>query len=537
MEPPRRLRDALAGSPHRTGGRNAVALAAGIIAVLGSWPGARAETPPPRDILLILTDDHRYDALGFQGHPFLETPHLDRLAASGAHFENAFVTTSLCSPSRASILTGRYAHNHDVVDNYHPVREDLHFFPQTLQANGYETAFVGKWHMGDTDEPQRGFDHWVSFRGQGVYWPHEEGLEVEGRYVPQAHRTGFNVNGKRVPQEGYITDELTDYALEWLGDREAQGGERPFFLYLSHKAVHADFLPPNRHAFRYEDEAFPKPKTWATHPDEFHGVPRWVKNQRNSRHGVEFAYYMDLDLANYYRRYCETILAVDESLGRVLDWLEANDRLESTLVLYLGDNGFLFGEHGLIDKRCAYEESIRIPMILHCPELVQAGTRVPEMVANIDVGPTLLEAAGAEVPAFMDGRSFLPLARGESIPWRDLLLYEYFWERNYPQTPTTHAVRGSRYKYIRYHGVWDTDELYDLQEDPRETTNLIHHPDHAERVADLNRRLFGLLRETGGTDLRLLEDRGTKFLHRKEGGTRSAPFPEWFYREPGTTGK
>ena len=178
-----------------------------------------AETRP--NILLVLTDDHRWDALGSKGHPFLKTPNLDRLVEEGVDFENAFVTTSLCSPSRASILTGRYAHNHGVVDNYHAVRDDLVFFPQLLQKAGYETAFVGKWHMGDTDEKQRGFDHWVSFKGQGVYWPFDEGLKVKGRYVPQANRTGFNVNGKRIPQKGYLTDEITDYAMRWLQPRMA----------------------------------------------------------------------------------------------------------------------------------------------------------------------------------------------------------------------------------------------------------------------------------------------------------------------------
>ncbi len=488
----------------------------------------------PRNIILILTDDHRYDALSFMGHPFLETPNLDRLAKDGAHFQNAFVTTSLCSPSRASILTGLYAHNHRVVDNYNPVDENLLFFPQLLQKADYETGFIGKWHMGDEERPQRGFDHWVSFKGQGIYWPHEEGLKVKGRYVPQAYRSGINVNGKNVDQKGYITDELTDYAVDWLESLEK---DQPYFLYLSHKAVHADFLPPNRFAYRYEDEEFPLPKTWADDPDAFRDVPMWVKNQRNSRHGVEFAYYTDLDLENYYKRYCETVLAVDESTGRLLDLLEKRGELESTLVIYLGDNGFLFGEHGLIDKRCAYEESVRIPMMMHCPEIIDAGTTVPEVVANIDVAPTLLEVAGIEAPEVMNGRSFLPLAKGEDVEWRDFLLYEYYWERNYPQTPTMHALIGNRYKYIRYHGIWDTDELYDIESDPFERINLINAPDHAERIEAMNHRMFEILEETTGMEIPLEGDRGTKFYHRKEDGTKGAPFHEWMLREAGTTGR
>jgi N-acetylglucosamine-6-sulfatase len=388
--------------------------------------------------------------------------------------------------------------------------------------------------MGDEEDPQRGFDHWVSFKGQGIYWPHEKGLKVKGRYVPQAYKSGINVNGKKVDQKGYITDELTDYALDWLGGRDK---EKPWMLYLAHKAVHADFLPPNRHAYKYENEKVQQPKTWADDPDAFKDVPMWVKNQRNSRHGTEFAYYTELDLGNYYRRYCETILAVDDSVGRIMAWLKESGNLESTMVLFLGDNGFLFGEHGLIDKRCAYEESIRIPMVMHCPEIVKPGTVVSEVVANIDIAPTVLEAAGLTPPENTDGQSFLLLAKGKKIKWRDHLLYEYYWERNYPQTPTMHALRGDRYKYIRYHGIWDTDELYDLQEDPNERINLINDPAHAVRIQSMNARLFEILKESDGMELPLVSDKGEKFPHRKNTGTKGAEFHEWMYREAGTSGK
>lgn len=483
-----------------------------------------------RNIVFILTDDHRYDAMGFMGHPFIETPNLDRLARDGAHLENAFVTTSLCSPSRASIVTGQYAHNHGVVDNYNPAPENHVYVQQHLQKAGYGTAFIGKWHFGgERDDPRPGFDHWVGFKGQGVYWPHATGLKVKGRYVPQATNSGFNINGRRVPQKGYITDELTDYAIAWL---DSQSSEKPFFLYLSHKAAHADFLPPNRFAYRYEKEKISQPPSPTSDPDKFSNPPMWVRNQRNSRHGVEFAYYTDLNMAQYYRRYCETIIAVDESVGRIVRWLEEQDMLESTLLVYMGDNGFLFGEHGLIDKRCAYEESMRVPLLMHCPEILAKGSRIKEIVANIDIAPTLLEAAGLETPARMDGASFWKLARGRKIPWRDYLLYEYYWERNYPQTPTMHALRGERFKYIRYHGIWDVDELYDLETDPRERRNLIDSPAHQDIVTNLNQRLFQSLRETSGMDLPLVTDRGTKFFHRRDSGSRIAPFPDHFHRAP-----
>lgn len=504
-----------------------------FLAVVGGL-GAKPDKRP--NIVLILTDDHRYDALGYMGHPFLETPHLDKLASEGIHFENAYVTTSLCSPSRASIVTGLYAHNHRVVDNYHPVDDSLLFFPELLQKAGYQTGFVGKWHMGDTDEKQRGFDHWVSFKGQGIYWPHKTGLKAKGRYVPQAYNSGFNINGNRVPQEGYITDELTDYAVDWLNDIDGKS-EKPFFLYLSHKAAHADFLPPNRHAFKYEDVKIETPESWKTHPDKFVDVPMWVKNQRNSRHGVEFAYYTGLDLQKYYKRYCETLLAVDDSVGRMVKTLEDKGLTDNTVILYMGDNGFLFGEHGLIDKRCTFEESIRVPMILKAPGYFKGGATIDKIVANIDVAPTMLALAGVDAPDHFDGENFLPLLKGVGAGWRDYLLYEYFWERNYPQTPTMHALIGERFKYTRFHGIWDIDQFYDLENDPNERINLINHPDWQDKILELNKKLFVELKASQGTNLRLLEDRGNKFYHRKIEGSPGAGFPDWFYREAGTSGR
>jgi N-acetylglucosamine-6-sulfatase len=465
----------------------------------------------PRNIVLVLADDHRYDAMGFLGHPFIETPNLDTLAREGVHFRNAVVTTALCSPSRASILTGLYAHRHRVVDNNNPVSPDLTFFPQYLQTAGYQTAFVGKWHMGrDSDAPQRGFDRWVSFRGQGTYFPDGQTL---------------NVDGQSVPRRGYITDELTDYAVDWL-DRRDRG--RPFFLYLSHKAVHSEFVAAERHHGRYAGKTAPDPASQAPAvPGD--GRPVWVQNQRNSWHGVEFPYHSRLDVDEYFRRYAETLLGVDDSVGRVLETLRAQGVLDSTLVLYLGDNGFAFGEHGLIDKRTAYEESIRIPMVARAPGLLPAATTVSAVVANIDLAPTLLEAAGLEPPSGLDGRSFLRAARGDTNGWRDEVLYEYFWERNFPHTPTMHALRGERFKYIRYHGVWDTDELYDLEADPSELRNLIRDPAHAKTAEEMNARLFRVLEETAGLAIPLQPDRGPQLNLRRADGSRAADFPPQLY--------
>jgi N-acetylglucosamine-6-sulfatase len=489
---------------------------------------AFAEERPP-DIVFILADDHRHDALGFAGHPWLETPGLDRIAEGGAWFPKAMVTTSLCSPSRASILTGLYAHKHRVVDNYNPVSPELVFFPELLQEAGYETAFFGKWHMGETDEPQRGFNHWAAFKGQGSYWPDGRGTS---RVVPQTAYDGFNVDGERRPQRGYITDELTDMALEWLGSRHP---DRPVFAYVSHKAVHSDFVPHDRHLGCYADKRFPEPPTLAPVEGNPGHWPRWVLDQRNSRHGADFGYNLpDFDLAAYYRRYMEALLALDESVARLLDWLEERDRLQRTVVVYMGDNGFQFGEHGLIDKRTAYEASIRVPLLVHAPGITAPGTVVERTVANIDIAPTLLEIAGAlpeDAAGRFHGRSFLPLLRGEEGPWREEILYEYYWERNYPQTPTTHALVGDRWKYVRPHGIWDVEELYDLAEDPHEARNLALDPEHRDRVATMNARLFDLLGETGGENLPLLRDLGETFPLRRANGAPQAPFPPQFFRE------
>jgi len=481
------------------------------------------------NIVLILVDDHRYDAAGFMGHPYLETPNLDALAANGAHFANSFVTTSLCSPSRASILTGLYTHSHGVVSNNDRMPEELVTFPQVLQDGGYQTAFVGKWHMGGTtDEPRPGFDHWVSFRGQGQYLP------------PENRGWSLNVNGESVPQRGYITDELTDYAVDWLESRDS---DRPFMLYLSHKAVHDNFTPAERHAGRYADEPFPIPATQPNTPENYAGKPMWVYNQRNSWHGVDFPYHGarsdEGGVEGLYRNYTEALLAVDDSVGRVVAYLEENGLADNTLLLYMGDNGFLWGEHGLIDKRNAYEESMRIPMMAWAPSIIEPGTRVDSVVANIDVAPTFLEAAGLATPDVMEGQSFLGLATGalDAGDWRQSLVYEYYWEWNFPHTPTVFALREDRYKFIQYHGVWDTDELYDLIEDPLEMHNLIDEPEHEDTVRRMRADLHQQLVEADANRVPFSFKRGPGATLRNREGSRAAPFPDGIKRDPDGRGR
>ncbi|GAA4449059.1 sulfatase [Novipirellula rosea] len=473
---------------------------------------AKRDGVKPRNIVFILTDDHRYDAMGFMGHPFLETPNLDSLASGGVHFKNAFVTTSLCSPSRASILTGLYTHKHRVIDNNRAVPEGTIFFPQYLQRAGYATAFVGKWHMGShSDDPRPGFDHWVSFRGQGHYLP------------PNPNYT-LNVDGERVKQKGYITDELTDYAVDWLEGQ--QHSDKPFFLYLSHKAVHGHYVPAQRHVQRYEnkDVSF-LPRGEGITAEK--NAPRWVRDQKNSWHGIDFSYHSDVGLDVLYRRYCELVLSVDDSVGRVLDQLKKMGIHDETLVIYMGDNGFMWGEHGLIDKRVSYEESMRVPLMMQCPDLYEGGKVVDKVIGNIDIGPTVLHAAGLQTPDYIDGQSFLDLPNMPEANWRTNFLYVYYWEKNYPQTPTQFALRGDRFKYITYYGLWDTDELYDLSKDPGEENNLLYDPEYKSVTIEMENELYKMLGDAGGMDIPMNQPRGNSQNKRWQdvGGKTAAAFP------------
>ena len=503
-----------------------------VFVVLLVWVGALSCTnvvaqDKKMNVVFVLCDDHRFDCFGAAGHPFLETPHIDALASQGAMLTHTYVTTSLCSPSRASILTGQYAHNHRVVDNYHPVDPGLVFFPQQMQKSGYETAFIGKWHMGgDIDDRQRGFDHWVAFKGQGTYWPDGHGTTRE---VPQTTYDGFNVNGQRVPQKGYITDELTDYAIDWLDERES---DKPFFMYVSHKAVHADFVPADRHRGRYDNAVLPI-RTPTVAEMEKGNLPMWVRNQRNSRHGADFGYNIEnFSPEVYYRRYCESLLAVDDSVGRLTKYLTDRGLLGNTLFIYMGDNGFQFGDHGLIDKRTAYEASAKVPLLMMAKGKIPAGLRFEGLVGNIDLAPTILDATSSRPIENVDGQSFWSAlcSADPSQLKRPDLLYEYYWERNYPHTPTLHAIIGGRWKYIRCHGLWDRDELYDLEQDPAEMNNLIDRPEHAERIIALNKRLWQLLFESNGREVPLLEDRGPRFPWRHPQESGKADFPREYFR-------
>lgn len=472
------------------------------------------------NVIFILSDDHRYDFMGFTGRvPGLRTPNMDRLASEGAYLKNAFVTTSLCSPSRASILTGQYAHTHTVVDNKASAPKDLIFFPQYLQKAGYQTAFLGKWHMGgETDAPRPGFTHWVSFRGQGVYY--NPLLNIDGKHVQYKDST-------------YITDLLTDMSLDWLKKRDKN---KPFFLYLSHKAVHEREFPAKRDVGRYKDlsiqypvsmystavegsKKFTKGRQADTSQYKFNNkdIPNWVRLQRYSWHGVDHMYDESIGFDDFYEKYLETLMGVDNSIGRILDYLKENNLDKETLVIYMGDNGFAFGEHGLIDKRTAYEESMRVPLLAWNPGLINPGTVINQMVLNLDIAPTVLDLAGIKEPSQMQGKSFLPLLKGQNIKWRHKIFYEYYWENAFPQTPTQFAIRTDQYKFIRTQGVWDIDQLFDIQKDPFELNNLIRDPGHQEIAKNLNTQLWDWLQTTGGMEipLKIIDRPKNDHLYRK----------------------
>ncbi len=496
-----------------------------LFAILLMVPGFVSAQP---NMIFVLVDDLRFDGIGHV-NPALSTPNIDRLAEEGAFFSRAVVTTSLCSPSRATILTGQTTRNHRIVDNNDASEAHLTFFPKYLQEAGYTTAFVGKWHMGRAnDDPRPGFDYWVSFKGQGFYDPTDR---IPQERADQGVRHQINVNGQHVDQRGYMTDELNRYALDWLA---TQDDDQPFFLYLSHKAVHSDAKPADRHRGLYSDTDIRMPDPDGDRDQPGVGKPMWVHNQRNSWHGVDFPYHSEQDFAAYVKRYYATLAAVDDGIGEMLELLERQGLIDNTLVVFFSDNGFLFGDHGLIDKRNAYEASVRVPMAVFGPGLFEGGVTVDERVRNLDLAPTFLEFAGVDMPSHFEGQSFKPLMTGEESAWAPTpFVYEYYWEWTFPHTPTTFAITDDEVKYIQYHGIWDLEELYDLRQDPQERVNLLEDERYRNRLIDLRAALYEELQNNDG--LRVVpftEKRAQGIRFRSSNGSKSAKFPSGFVKSP-----
>lgn len=454
-----------------------------------------AETKP--NVLFILCDDLRPSALGCYGSPNVKTPQIDRLATEGVRFANAFCTTSLCSPSRASLLTGLYAHKHGVRDNFTELNPQLPQWPAILQKSGYATGYIGKWHMGeDNDAPRPGFDYFVTHKGQGKYFG-----------------TEWNLNGeKRVTPGGYYTTEVTDLALDWL---KKQDPKKPWSLCIGHKAPHSFYTPEEKYAHTFDTVRVPYPDT----AFQLDGKPEWIKQRISTWHGIYGPLFewrkvfpdarpeAVKDFENMVHGYWGTILSVDDSVGRLRDHLEKTGQLDNTIIVFLGDNGLLEGEHGMVDKRTMHEASIRIPIIARYPAMAR-GKVEQKQVLTCDLGPSLLELCGAPAIEKTDGKSWVKLVRDGNPTWRTAWFYEYNYEKQFPYTPNIRGVRTDRWKYMHYpHGpkIDSTPdkhlaELYDLQNDPEERRNLISDPAHAATVAELKKQLASTMAAAGLTD-------------------------------------
>lgn len=469
--------------------------------------GAGAPAAPAPNVLFILCDDLRPDALGCYGSRHVRTPQIDRLAAEGVRFQNAFCTTSLCSPSRASILSGLYAHSHGVTNNFTEYPESMASFPKTLHEAGYATAYIGKYHMGeDNDSPRPGFDWFVTHKGQGQYFD-----------------TEFNFHGRRREVvKGYYTTVVTDLSLDWL---KQQPADKPWCLILGHKAPHSFYTPEPKYAHAFDEVRVPYPASAFQLQDK----PAWIRQRLHTWHGIYgplFEWRKTFpddrpeavkDFENMVHGYWGTVLSVDDSVGRLRAHLEATGQLDNTIIVFMGDNGLLEGEHGMVDKRTAHEASIRIPIVVRYPGLTRSAKRVDAQVLTVDMAPSLLELCSAPALPASHGRSWARLVREGDPDWRTSWFYHYNYEKQFPYTPNVRALRTDEWKYIHYpHGDGQPDrhlaELYHLTDDPQESRNLIGRPELAPKVAELQAELARLMRATGLTPAtdRMPVDEGVK---------------------------
>ena len=457
-----------------------------------SVQGDAARNAP--NIILIMPDDQRQDAMSVYGNRILKTPNMDRIAGEGIRFTEAFVTNSLCAPSRASFLTGLYSHAHGVITNgdgpsfrnQPGLRDEQTTFVHLLRQAGYHTSIVGKWHIRSWPT---GFDHWVILPGQGAYQDPE-----------------MIANGVRVKMRGHVDDVVGDQALTFLRQRPRG---KPFCLLYHFKSPHRSWEPAARFASVFNEIEIPAPRTFE---DRLEGRPEAVRKaemaiadmpdfrNRGVPESLPFEERKRRNLQALVKNYYRVLLSVDENVGRVLDFLDKDGLAENTIVVYTSDNGFFLGEHGLFDKRLMYEPSIRVPMLMRFPARFKPRIDSTHMILNIDVAPTLLHLAGVPVPSWMHGRSWLPLIEGESAAWREAFLYEYY---EYPAVHCARKNRGVRTNQWKLIHFWEQPEeweLYDLKADPDETNNLASRPAQAERIRELKSMLSNLRREVGDID-------------------------------------
>ena len=458
------------------------------------------------NLLVILVDDLRHDEFGAGGHPYMKTPHIDRLAAEGALFERAFHTTPICSPNRASIVTGQYASRHGIIDNV--ARDAMsHRLPNyhlDLQKRGYRTAHIGKWHMGNQGGPRPGYDYWVSYDGHG-----------------RINNPRLNHDGKVVQHQGYVTDIMNSLAVGFLEDHDSKHGKKPFSLFFAHKAVHPDaeqaadgtfrvdgYIAAERHRDLYRGAVFPKTPNMLTPAEVIKQKPAWaecfdLKREPGSQQVLKAVHSGEQEEI---RLRAAMMASVDEGVGMILDTLARQGKLDDTCIVFLGDNGYFFGEHGLgPERRFAYEEGIRSPFLVRYPKKVKAGSRVKQLVICQDIAPTFIELAGGKPGSQVQGRSLLPLFAGKRAGWRKSFLVEYWAENAMPWLVgmTYKAVRTDRYKLIHWVNRGrdsDLDELYDLQRDPWELKNLIRSRAAAPVRDKLRRELRKLVGDALGLE-------------------------------------
>ena len=466
------------------------------------------------NFLFIMADDHASHALSCYGSRINRTPNLDRIADEGMRFDNCFCTNSICTPSRAAILTGTYNHINGVTTLDTHMDNTLPTFVKDLQASGYRTGMFGKWHLGQgaAHEPT-GFDDWAVLPGQGLYhnptlvFPTDEGSE-------------------RRPVKGYVTDIITNMSLEFLRERDR---ERPFFLMCHHKAPHRHWEPDEKHAHLYLNEDVPEPDTLYDDYANRAGAAS-AAEMRLGTHMIPLDTKTEIprDLPElelrkwayqrYIKDYLRVVASIDDNVGRLLDYLDEAGLRENTVVVYTSDQGFFLGDHGWYDKRFMYEESLKMPYIMRYPAAIAAGSVNGDMVLNVDFAPTFLELAGLPVPDHMQGRSFAPMLRGETHgDWRQAMYYRYWMHKAQHNVYAHYGIRSHRYKLIyyyadaldqagaineRYTPEW---ELFDLEADPFELHNVVGDPAYREIVAELKAELHRLQAELG--DERYPDDR------------------------------
>jgi len=453
-------------------------LAAILLAAVAAMPTAVAAEPSRPNIIFIFSDDHAEHAISAYGSKVNHTPHLDRLAAEGARFTNSFVTNSICTPSRATLLTGQYSH-HNGVPVFNAFDGSRDTVAKRLQAGGYHTGMVGKWHLGS--DPT-GFDRWIVLPGQGDYWnPH------------------FLAPGSRLQIEGHVTDIIGDLGVEFIKTRPA---DKPFFLLLHHKAPHRRWQPDERNKAKFADAVIPEPETlW----DDYATRPAALPENRQTIHrdlsdkdlkqdpppGLEGKALTKWKYQRYMQDYLACVQGVDDNVGKLLDHLDEAGLTDETIVIYSSDNGWYLGDLGLYDKRFMYEPGLRVPLIARGPGIGR-GLEPDAFVANIDLAPTFLGLAGLPIPESMQGESLLPLLAGTTPDnWRRSVYYRYYHDPGHHNTRAHYGVRTATHKLIHY---WKKDawELFDLVSDPTEQHNLLF--DESEAATPEVQRLFSELK-------------------------------------------